>query len=224
MNWTMIKHLVVKDWQFNRFYLSLYTLVGVLSLLLFLLENKAAFYVGNVLIISAVIVVGAHLIFATVILERKEQTLPFVMSLPVSYMEYTMAKIILNLGAYLLIWSMLAIGVFVVMNTIDTIPNGLIPFTAIALLELVVAYILVLSIAIITESEAWTIVILTITNICVSLFWYLLGTVESINQYMSGDSAVWNTTTMGFISVELIIVLTLIGITFYFQSKKQDFL
>ena len=224
MNWMMIKRLAFKDWEFNRLYLSLYTIVGVLALALLAIENKAAFYVGNVLIISAVIVVGAHLIFATIIMERKEQTQPFVMSLPVSYMEYTMAKILVNLGAFLFIWCILALGVIGMMFTIDSIPSGLIPYTLIALLELVVAYILVLAIAITTESEAWTIVILTMTNICVSLFWFLLGSIESISSHMTGDSPVWNGTAISFLVGELLIAVILIGITFYFQSKKQDFL
>ena len=40
------------------------------------------------------VIVGAHMVFGTVVNERGRQTLPFIMSLPVSYGQYTAAKLI----------------------------------------------------------------------------------------------------------------------------------
>jgi len=224
MNWTMIKHLVAKDWHFNRVPLLLYTIVGIIALAILPFKQEGLFYVSMVLLISAVIVVGAHLIFVTVVIERKEQTLPFIMSLPVSFMEYTMAKIVINIGTFLGIWLFLTAGTIGVIVFVDAIPNGLIPYTTIALIELIAAYVLVLSVSMVSESEAWTIVVMTITNICVSLFWYFLGSFESIAKHIEGEVAVWNSTAFTFIAVELAVITALIGMTFFFQSRKKEFL
>ena len=42
---------------------------------------------------------------ATVVEERTDQTLPFVMSLPISAAEYTTAKILANLLIFLIPWA-----------------------------------------------------------------------------------------------------------------------
>lgn len=224
MNWTMIKQLIRKDWQFNRNALVLYTLIGFLAVGLLTLSIKGAFYTGVVLIISAVIVVGAHLIFVTVLMERKEQNLAFIMSLPVSFMEYTTAKLLFNIGAFSISWILLYISTLIAIIQTDTIDNGFLPFATIALIELFVAYVIVLGIAVITESEAWTIVTITVSNISVSLFWYFLGSFEEISNYTNAESPVWNSTAITFIAAEITIILLMISLVFYFQSRKHDFL
>ncbi|TQV76561.1 hypothetical protein FLL45_00950 [Aliikangiella marina] len=224
MNWIMIKHLIAKDWHFNRIPLMLYTLVGFIALAMLPFNQQGLFYVSMVLLISSVIVVGAHLVFVTVVIERKEQTLPFVMSLPISFMDFTMAKLLVNLGAFMTIWFVLVAGMMGIIFSVDTLPNGLVPYATIALIELIVAYVLVLSVAIVTESEAWTIVVMTLTNVCVSLFWYFLGSFESIAKYIEGEVAVWNSTAFAFIAIEIGIIATMIGLVFYFQSRKTEFL
>ena len=50
----------------------------------------------------------------TVVEERNEQTLPFVMSLPISPMEYTTAKILANLLIFLVPLGALMLGSFAV--------------------------------------------------------------------------------------------------------------
>ena len=94
MNTPMIKHLILKDWHFNRVTISVCIVVGAIALLIIGTGGKSAFYVGSVLFITVLIGLGITLTIMTVIHERTEQTLPFVMSLPISVMEYTTAKIL----------------------------------------------------------------------------------------------------------------------------------
>jgi ABC-type transport system involved in multi-copper enzyme maturation permease subunit len=174
-------------------------------------------------LLSIVILIGAILVTSTVVNERKDQTLAFLISLPITYMDYTKAKMILNLSAYFVVWLILVIGTIGIIYYSKHIPNGLIPYALIILLELMVAFILILGTALVTESEKWTIVVMTVTNIGVSLFMFLIAGIVSINQHMESTFAVWNSMVITVIGIEILVGLLIIGLTFYLQSRKKDF-
>src|ERR1700678_1720248 len=94
MNYSMIRILILKDWYLQRWSVLASLLGGLIALGIVCLGGNAAFMVGLVLLITALIAVGAQLAVTTMVNERKEQTLPFVMSLPISYREYTSAKLL----------------------------------------------------------------------------------------------------------------------------------
>ncbi|MCW9017893.1 MAG: ABC-2 transporter permease, partial [Kangiellaceae bacterium] len=133
MNLPMIKSLVLKDWRLNRSLLIIYLVSGVVASAVFSIDHKATFYVGLVLIISLFATVGTHLVFTTVIHERKEQTLPFIMSLPVNFRDYTIAKIFANLSLSLFSWGFIAAVIMLVIWNSSNLPNGMIPFAAITI-------------------------------------------------------------------------------------------
>lgn len=224
MDLPMIKSLVLKDWRLNRSLLMIYLFSGLVASIIFSIEHKATFYIGLVLIISLFATVGTHLVFTTVIHERKEQTLPFIMSLPVNFKDYTIAKIIANLSLSLFSWGFIASAIMLVIWNSSNLPNGMIPYAVITIAELFVAYVLILSVAIIFESEGITVITMAICNISISLFMFWLGSFREINKYMWGNTPVWNTTALAFILCELAVVILFIVMTFYFQSRKKSFL
>jgi ABC-2 type transport system permease protein len=221
-NSSMVKALIRKDWYFNKQTLLLSFIIGLASVGLLSFENRV-FYIGLVLLLSIVILIGALLVTTTVVNERKNQTLAFLISLPITYMDYTKAKVILNLSAYFIIWLTLAVATTAVIFYSEHIPNGLIPYALIILIELMVAFILILGTALVTESEKWTIVVMTITNIGVSLFMFLIASVQSINQHMESSTTVWNSSALMIIGIEILVAMIIIGLTFYLQSRKKDF-
>jgi len=220
---SMIKAIVYKDWYFNKKLLLLFSLFGFISVYL-LSFNSFVFYLGLVLLISIVIIIGALLIFSTVVNERKKQTLPFLMSMPMTYMDYTKAKLIFNLSAYFTAWLLLLVATLAVVFYSEHLPNGLIPYAVILLIEILVAFILVLATALVSESEVGTIVVVSITNIGVSLFMFFIVSIQGIAKHMEGPVAVWNSTAISIISIEIFIALLIIAMTFYLQSRKKDFL
>ena len=221
-NPSMVKALIRKDWYFNKQNFLLFFILGLASVALLSFDNSA-FYIGLVLLLSVVILIGALLIFSTVVNERKDKTLAFLMSLPITCMDYTWAKMILNLSAYFVAWLLLVVATIGVIYYSGHLPNGLIPYALIILIELMVAFILVLGVALVTESEVWTIVVVSITNIGVSLFMFLIAAIVSINQHMESPVAVWNSTALMIIGIEILVALMIIGLTFYLQSRKKDF-
>lgn len=223
-NWQMVKHLAAKDWQFNRGPLIAYLVVGLLAAAVLSIPHTTAFYVAAVLLISAVNIAGIHLVVTTVLHERKNQNLAFVMSLPVSYWEYTLAKMLVNIGVFLVFWLILSCSVLGVTLSFDSVNNGVLPFMIIALLELFIAFILLFAIAIVTESEAITVVFMTLASIGVSLFWHFTASVEAIGAQMQGDVIDWNSTVLTFIGIEILILLVALLGTLFMQSRKTDFL
>jgi len=220
---SLIKAIIYKDWYFSKKLLVLFSSFGLVSVYLLSFENMA-FYIGMVLLISIVIIIGALLIFSTVVSERKKQTLPFLMSLPISYMDYTKAKLIFNLLTYFFTWLLLVVATIGIIFFTEHLPNGLIPYALIVLIELMVAFILVLATALISESEIWTIVVMSINNIGVSLFIFLIASIRDISSFMKGPVAVWNSTALLIIVIEIIIALVIIATTLYVQSHKKDFI
>ena len=220
----MIERLVRKDWYFNRGMIVVCLALGAVALLAVGLGGKGAFYFGAVLLISVVIGLGAYLAIATVIYERKDQTLPFVMSLPISPMVYTTAKVLANMLIFLVPWTALAVGSFVVLAGREVLPNGLIPFTAIMLTELFAAYCLLLAVALISESEGWTIFVMIACNLSFNYFLYFGSHIEGIAVHMEGPTAVWDAPVLWTLAASVAAIALFLGATFYFQSRKTDFL
>ena len=224
MNATIVRRLAVKDWHFNRWPMLGYLVAGAAALAVLGMGSDLSFYVGSILLISAVIAVGVHLIMLTVVYERKEKTLPFVMSLPVSPTEYTTAKILANVSAFLVPWLVLVTATIVMAQNSSRLPAGLIPFAVLVLGELFVAYCVMLAVALMTESEGWTIFAVVIMNLSLNLFLYSVSKVPSIEGPMTGPVAVWSREALLILGAEALAVVALLALTFWVQSRKKDFL
>ena len=134
--------------------------------------SEGAFYAGSVVLVSVLITAGIHLAFATVLLERKEQTLAFVMSLPISAREYTTTKIVGNVLMFLIPWVTLVVASDAVILGADSLPDGLIPVTIVVLTEIFVSTCLLLGVALVSESQGWTIATLVAGNLFFNFFLY----------------------------------------------------
>jgi len=218
------KRLIIKDIQLNTIPLGLYLLLGFLSLWLLTSSQLGVFNTGAVIMLSMVIITGIHMITTTVTNERSDQVLPFIMSLPVTFVQYTHAKICANFGVFLVYWLMMLGGLMWVIFGQEKVPDGLAIFTVILLLEMLVMFTLLLAVGLISESQNITIVVMSVTNIGLSLFMFWLSGFEAINTYMQTEQVVWNSTALTFVAVELILVVVLLAITYVVQARKKDFL
>ncbi|MEP7010254.1 MAG: ABC-2 transporter permease [Acidobacteriota bacterium] len=224
MDFQMVRRLVLKDWYFQRKPIFGYLAAGVLALALIADPNEGAFFAGSILMITVLLAVGIHLAMASVVEERKDQTLAFVMSLPISVKEYTTAKILSNLLIFLVPWLTLLIGSFVVIAVKPGLPDGLIPFTAIILLELFASSVLILSVALVSESQNWTIGAIVFGNLFFQGFLYTVSHLPSIAQTMKGSRIVWSPAALTLLVGEVAAIALMVGSTFWLQSRKTDFL
>ncbi|MCB1049051.1 MAG: hypothetical protein H6510_00765 [Acidobacteria bacterium] len=225
MNRFMIRKLVVKDWYFHRGIILTYLLAGLISLsLLFFAQSDALFYLGSILLFTVLIALGIHLAMSTVINERKEKTLPFILSLPITIQEYTSGKIVANMLIFLVPWFCLLSGTVFVVATKPGLPLGLIPFVVLLLGEILLGYCLILALALVSESEGWTIFGIVLTNIGFNLFLYYLFNASPMAGTAKNETLIIPPFAWLLAMAEGLAAVVLLGLTYRIQAQKTHFL
>jgi len=220
---SLVPRLILKDWYFNRWIIVAYIALGLVALLLIGLESEGLFYAGSILLITVLIGLGIHLAMTTVLQERKGKVLTFVMSLPISAMVYTAAKVLANLLIFLVPWITLVIGSFLVVHARGTLPDGIIPFVVVVLTEIFAAYCIVLGTALVTEAESWTIAVIVLSNLFFNFFIYYVSNMPAIAADMKGAVAVWGPSIWQLLFAEIAVAGLALALTFFFQSRKVNF-
>lgn len=220
----IIRKLIAKDWYLQRVAISLMLGGAILGAVFAIIPGQLGLSVGFSLTMCVLIALTFYLPLTTVIGERTDKTLPFVMSLPVTPAEYTASKILANLLLYLVPWTVAALSFALILrdgSTTTGIPEG---YVHVLLIGFFVVFMFVLGFAIIFESMGWTIALIVILM-------FLLGNVATqvvpripgarqflLNVGLRGPEYYW---TMGG---ELVAICALIAVTFFVQSRKRDFL
>jgi ABC-2 type transport system permease protein len=223
MNYAMVKRLILKDWYLQRWAI-LASLAGVVATLgIIATGGKVAFLLGLILLITVIIAIGAQMAVSTIVTERKEQTLPFVMSLPISYREYTASKIWGNLLIFLVPWLTMVLGSFGLL-LLSPSSGGLLPYAAIMSTEILLSTCLILAVALITESQGWTVAAIMAGNLAVNGIGYVVAHIADIAKGMWGSTIQWSGAASAVLLAEFTTIALLLGLTFFVQAKKNDFL
>jgi hypothetical protein len=224
MNYAMVKRLILKDWYLNRRSIFMAILGGAATMAVILIAGKAGFILGVIALVTILIFIGAHLAMATTIVERKEHTLAFAMSLPISFRELTVSKILGTLFIFFVPWIVLVVAALTLIMVVPTIPHGLLPFTAIMATEILVSTCLVISVAIMSESQGWTVTAILIGNLALNGFGYYVAHIPSIGGVMGSATLSWSPTATILLLAEFTVIALLLGGTFVVQSMKKDFI
>jgi hypothetical protein len=223
MNYAMVKRLILKDWYLQRWAI-LASLAGVVATLgIIATGGKVAFLLGLILLIMVIISIGAHMAVATIVTERKEQTLAFVTSLPISFREYTASKICGNLLIFLVPWLTMVLGSLGLLLWSPS-SRGLVPYAVIMSTEILLSTCLILAVALITESQGWTVAAIMAGNVGVNGIGYVVAHISGIAKGMWGSTIQWSRAASTVLLVEFTTVALLLGVTFFVQAKKKDFL
>jgi ABC-2 type transport system permease protein len=158
----------------------------------------------------------------TMVNERKKQNVAFVMSLPISPMEYTIAKILANLSGFLVVW--LAVTLAVMGTFAGTPLAGLIPLTVIIAFLPFVAFSVMLGVAIVVDSEFWSIVTMSVFNISYTFVWYFLIRIPGIRENLQSPEPVWSDAIQWLLTSEIAVIVLALALTIFFQSKKRSFI
>ena len=221
---SLLWKLVGKDWSFVLAPMIAYLVAGLVAVYLLTIENRITLIVGIAVLISAIVIIGVHFVFGTVIAERSKQTLPFVLSLPVTCARYSVAKLVACVGGFLVLWSILLGATLFAIAAENHLPGGLAPFAVMVLLELFAAFVVTLAVALVVESEVWTIVTMTILNVGISIFMNIVGGLPDVGPYMEGPTPVWNATVLGIIGGEVAVIVAAIALSLAMQARKTDFI
>jgi ABC-2 type transport system permease protein len=221
MNRALIARLILKDWYLSRLLLVLIGAAGTLSIGLLYLRREDTGTIGLISALIASVLLSILLPMQTVVNERKQHNLAFVMSLPISPMEYTAAKVVGNLSAFLVLWAAIAIGVLGTLARTG-IFGGLIPFGMVVALAPFVVFCLLLAVAIVVESEMWAVLTMGATNVSYS-FWFLLMKIPGLPEQLKSPVAIWSRPILWILARQITVIVVALGLTFYLQSRKRDF-
>jgi len=224
MKTNVMMQLILKDWRLNSRMIFLLTLAGASALALLMIGGKAIL-IGTVFFFVAMIFCACLLPMQNIVNEIKKQTIPFIMSLPVSSAQYGAAKLLSTAGMFLISWlALLGAGLYMIVGR-HTLPQGVIPMGMILMGFPFIGFCLVTGAALAGESEGWATAALAITNSSYWLAWYLLLTyVPSLNKGWSSPVPVWTPAVFKVLGAEFAIVFLILGLTMYIQSRKRSFI
>lgn len=219
----VIGELIRKDLAIMKVPFICYWLAGFGSIAIAVTMGDTAGNIAFILFVTVLFGSGIHASMTTVTEERREQNLPFIMSLPITVQDWTVAKMTANLLLVGGIWLTLSAASFVVFIG-EAMPNGTIPFATIILVGILLAYLIVLTTAIVFQSITPAIIAIVGANLGTQAYLWWISTFHGIRATVNGMEAVWNGTALTVLGLQCAAIGLLIGLTFYAQSKKTEFL
>ena len=219
----VIKLLIRKDWQLLKKSLAAYMAGGVVVIGMMGMATPLMFNVGAVLMITLMIVIGARSAIDLVVNEKKDQTLAFMMSLPITAPDYALAKLCSNLALYLVPWLLLVVGMLL---TIVSTPvyNGVIPLVVLVSVFILLSYCCYLATALLTFSEGYTMTVMIITNLLLNGFILWIIRMPAIYQTLEAPTASWNSITLAMLCSGIVLIIGILFLTAYSQQRKTSFL
>ncbi len=224
MTSSVIGHLILKDWRLNRRLISVSIAIGLIALVIAQYGGQTARLLGSVWFFVTLCVLGSMLPASAILNERKKQTLAFVMSLPVSSVQYAIAKALSASAMFLVPWLTLLISALLLIETRHVIPHGAIPMLLMLAMLPLIVFCLISAAALVGESEGWLMAASIACNSSYWFVWYLLARTPSLRANWARPVAVWNPTVFMVLSAELGSIAFIVGLALFFQSRKRDFI
>ena len=222
MTQSIVVQLALKDFYLSRWVVITSLAAGAVSLAVAPLD-PVAFYVGSVSFICVLIVLNIFLVMSGVTQEKKDKVRLFVLSLPVSTTQYTLAKVAANFAAFALPWLLLTGGCLVLI-ALTAIPDGLMPIALAVSTYLLGYYCVLLGVSVATESQMWPSVVILCGNIGVNLLIPMLFRTESGRAYLASPDVVsWGSDIVATIALQLAAGVLGLTIGIVRQTRKRDF-
>jgi ABC-type transport system involved in multi-copper enzyme maturation permease subunit len=227
MNIPIVKCLVLKDLYLHRYpILGLALALPVVGIVPALFGGETMWrQMGLTILNNSLIYLIFFLPIATVIMERKNHTLPFLMSLPVSYKEYTASKVVGSLVVFAVACCVVALALPAIVARSEQLARGVLPLMGVILGVYVVLFVLTLGICLVTESFLWTMVLGLLSVVFAFLVFPLLESIPPhLIEHWAGERVVWDSEVVTALGLELLVAIVAITATFALQKRKKDFL
>lgn len=219
----VIRKLVTKELYLNRWFLIGAAVAGCLSAFACAF-GATAFNIGALSWLTTLIGLGVMLAIYGVHNERKEQSLQFVLSLPIAVGDYVRAKLFGLLTSFVAAWLPASLAAIAMVLLAPQVPDGLLPFLVLLSLFLLANFSVVLAAALTSRSEAMMTTMIVVTNMGVSIYIFTVGALPSLRQHMDAAQPVWNDTFFFVLACELLLLLVAIALPLATAARRRDFL
>ena len=229
MNTSIIPQLIKKDLMIARktiivcCLLSLASIV-IISLLHGRVPNWAFINLGITLLIVPPCTCGMMLLMRTIVMEKEKSTQLFIMSLPVTVKEFTVAKLLVNLPLFFALWLMITAAGFYFAFGLGIFPYGSIPFVTMIFLGIFIAYVGTLSVSLIYQSMGITILTMCGLELFTPAYLWIIAFLEPINSHVYDAHMVWNSAAISIVAVQVSVVALAFFVTWFVQKGKRDFI
>jgi ABC-2 type transport system permease protein len=217
------RKLIAKELHVNRWLMAGATAAAVIAMLI-ASQGLTGFNVGTLTWLTAIIALGLMLAIYGVANERKEHSLEFVLSLPLSPADYVRAKLLGLALCFLLPWLVASASALLLVRVDADIPDGLLPYAALICGFLLANFSLVLSATLHARSEALIVAIVVVTNMGVSLFMFVVGGMPDLHRHMRGPTPVWNPAFWTVLAIELVVLALAFTLPFFLAARRRDFI
>ncbi len=222
MNTQAIQILFLKDLFLSRWPLFGYLVGGLFSAMVTCLPGETAGFIGFVLMITVTIAAGIHLIGVLLLAESVDMTRTFVMSLPVSLLDYSIAKISVVLVAFMIPWLGMLASLTVLNFVVPEAKTGIVAFLVMIFLFMLAGFCLQLVTAVVTESVGWTIVVVVMGNVLLNLFIKSLHDHPVIAELNRSETLSWPPIVLQIMTIEVIVMSVALGLAFLLQIRRRD--
>jgi ABC-2 type transport system permease protein len=216
------RKLIAKELHVNRWLLigaAAGALVGIAGALL----GETGFNIGALVWLTTLIALGVMLAIYGIMNERKEHSLEFVLSLPLSVADYVRAKLFGLLLCFLGPWLIAsAAAIWLVLAT--PVPDGLLPYTLLLCQFLLSNYSVVLAGTLNARNEAAVSAVIIVTNMAVSVFMFTVGAMPGLRDHMFGPAPVWNGIFFTVLAAELAVCAIAIALPLALAARRRDFI
>ena len=217
------RRLIAKELYVNRWFIVIGAAAGVASTLIATL-GRTGFNIGGLTWLTTIIALGVMLALYGIMNERKEHTLQFVMSLPLSIADYVRAKVLGLSLCFFIVWFISCAAAMVLVLARQSIPDGFVPYLVLLCVFMLANFAVVLFGTLQARSEAHTTAIIVITNMGVSIFMFTVGPMPGIAQHMWTATPVWNETFWTVLACELAVLAIAFTLPFFLAARRRDFL
>ncbi len=221
---SVVRKLIAKELYVNRWFMTGASVSGVLSVLIAAAGSKTAFNVGALTWMTTIIAFGVMLAIYSVSNERKEHTLLFVLSLPLSTGDYVRSKQLGLTLTFLIPWLLSSVAAVTLILAKHDIPDGLTPFTVLLCVFMLANFSVVLCGALHATSEAWTNTVVVIANMGVSVFMFTVGPLPQIQRNLDGAIPVWNDAVLTVLAIELLVIVLAFVLPRFVAARRRDFI
>lgn len=222
LNLPVIKLLVAKDWRLFQKQLAAYVAGGIFALCLLGMAKAWSFYLGSLLLIVVLVAAACFSISTSLLVERKEHTLPFVMSLPVTPLDFYLAKLLGNLVTFLVPFLVMLLGTLAVI-LLTPLPDGLVVFTSLVFGYVLLAYALSLSVAMAVESEGWNTFAMIGSMVLINPFIMGIGQIHAISDHVQGSRAIWSLPAVAILLGQVLLSVAVLVGTGWAHCRKRSF-
>ncbi len=223
MSQSIVYKLIINDLKINRKPILLWSLAAVVGIVAaYLIPGLVAANIGFSLLAGSLLGVGIHMLAHSVLFDNVKGTHIFIMSLPINFKQYTVAKLSVNLLVFYSMWALLSAACIYVIFSRGIFPAGSLPMMLMVLLSILPVYSLMLSISILTQSIGYTVVTVVSLSFATSAYLWKIVYLDSVGAYVWGNQAVWNSTVFSIMIIQLLTAIIIPVLTVIVQFRKKD--